>query len=65
MIELLFFLLGLGFSIVVYVRSIHHRDHPAHKKLLYFMLTTIGITGFLLLFGVMVVHAIKSLSSSL
>ena len=65
MFEILFLLIGLSFSILVYILSIKNKDHPAHKKAFYFVITTIGITGFLLLFGIMVSDAVNKLINSM
>jgi hypothetical protein len=53
MVETIFFLAGLGFSILVYFRSIKSTDYPPLKKAWYAFITFVGITGILLLVGVM------------
>lgn len=54
MIEALFLLAGLGFSVHVYRRSIKTRHFTPRRKALHFLLTTIGITGTLFLLGVLI-----------
>ncbi len=61
MVETFCFLFGLGFSFLVYFRSIRKTDHPMPKKAFYFLLTLIGITGTLFLFGVLVADKLRSL----
>jgi hypothetical protein len=61
MIELGSLLFGLGFSVLVYVRSIRTADLPAVKKFLYFVITLIGITGMLFLSGVLIAHTLRKL----
>jgi len=61
MIESLFFLFGLGFSFLVYFRSIRPLDHPPSRKFVYSLFTFIGITGTLFLFGVLVAHFLRKL----
>ncbi|HWR72156.1 MAG TPA: hypothetical protein VN604_03215 [Nitrospirota bacterium] len=53
MIETAAFLLGIGFSVLVYYRSIRPAPVSAVRKLLYFILSLTGITGMLFLFGIM------------
>ena len=53
MIELISFLLGLGFSILVYFRSIRNTGYPPLTKAWYAIITFVGITGILLLVGIM------------
>lgn len=53
MIETAAFLVGIGFSVLVYYRSIRPAPVSAGRKLLYFLLSLIGIAGMLFLFGVM------------
>ena len=53
MVEMIFFLAGLGFSILVYFRSIKNTDYPLVTKAWYAIITFVGITGILLLVGVM------------
>lgn len=59
MIELVSFLLGLGFSLLVYFRSIRPSEHRLSRKLLYFFFTLIGITGTLFLAGVLVAYFLR------
>ena len=61
MIETFFFLFGLGFSFLVYFRSIRKTDYSWPKKAIYFFFTLIGITGTLFLFGVLVADKIRAL----
>jgi hypothetical protein len=61
MFETLSFLAGLGFSILVYARSIRKTDYSRTKKAFYFLLTLIGITGTLFLFGVLVADKLRHL----
>lgn len=59
MIETLFFLLGLGFSILVYVRSIRPLAETRSRKFVYSFFTFIGITGTIFLFGVLIAHFLR------
>ena len=61
MIEQVSFLFGLGFSFLVYVRSIRKTDYSRPKKAFYFLLTLIGITGTLFLFGVLVADKLRNM----
>jgi hypothetical protein len=61
MIETISFLAGLGFSFLVYFRSIRPLDSPRPRKFLYFTLSLIGITGTLFLSGVLVAHFLRKL----
>jgi hypothetical protein len=61
MIELISFLLGLGFSILVYTLSIRPRDLSLSRKAVYFFFTLIGITGTLFLSGVLIAHFLRKL----
>jgi hypothetical protein len=61
MIELLSLLTGLGFSLFVYVRSIKKAELAPLKKATYFILSLIGITGTIFLFGVLVADKLRSL----
>lgn len=54
MVELVFFILGAGFSFLVYFLSIRQQDISRPKKAAYFLLSFIGITGTVFLFGVMI-----------
>lgn len=53
MIETVAFILGIGFSVLVYYRSIRPAPISTGRKLLYFLLSLIGIAGMLFLFGIM------------
>lgn len=59
MIELIGFLIGLGFSLFVLVRSILPLNHPWKQKMVYFIFTLIGITGTLFLSGVLIAHFLR------
>lgn len=59
MIELISFLIGIGFSLFVYFRSIRPLDQPWTTKTVYFFLTLIGITGMLFLSGVLIAHFLR------
>lgn len=61
MIELLSFLFGLGFSILVYVLSIRSRPLASSRKAAIFFISTVGITGMVWLTGVLVAHFLKKL----
>jgi len=61
MIELISFLLGLGFSFLVYFLSIRPLDQPWTKKALTFFFTLIGITGTIFLAGVLIAHFLRKL----
>jgi hypothetical protein len=61
MMETAFFLLGLGFSFLVYVLSIRPLDLSRTRKFFYFILTLIGITGTLFLFGVVAAYFLRKL----
>jgi len=61
MIELLSLLTGLGFSLLVYVRSIKKTELAPLKKASYFLLSLIGITGTLFLFGILVADKLRAL----
>jgi len=61
MIELGSFLCGLGFSILVYYRSLKPLDIPWLKKTAYIVFTFIGITGTLFLSGVLIAHFLRKL----
>ncbi len=61
MIETGSFIFGFAFSILVYVISIRPRDIPPSRKALYFLLSTIGITGMVWLSGVLVAHFLRKL----
>ncbi len=59
MIETTGFLLGFGFSVLVYVRSIRTADLSWQKKAVYSLFTFIGITGTVFLAGVLIAHALR------
>lgn len=61
MIELLSFLAGIGFSWLVYERSIRTSGASAGRKTLYTLLSTVGITGMLWLSGVLIAHFLRKL----
>ncbi len=61
MIEQVGFLFGLGFSFLVYFRSIRKTNYSRPKKAFYFLLTLIGITGTLFLFGVLVADKVRNM----
>jgi hypothetical protein len=61
MFETFSFLVGLGFSFLVYAHSIRKTDYSGPKKAFYFLLTLIGITGTLFLFGVLVADKLRHL----
>ena len=59
MFETIFFLAGLGFSLIVYVLSIRPSKESPFRKFVYFLFTLIGITGSLFLFGVLSAHWLR------
>ena len=59
MIETISFLLGLGFSLLVYILSIRPLNQPWPKKTGYFFITLIGITGTIFLIGVLIAHFLR------
>jgi hypothetical protein len=61
MIEIVCLLFGLGFSMFVYFHSIRPLDQPFFRKSFYFIFTSIGITGTLFLFGVLVAYFLRKL----
>lgn len=63
MIEWVFFFFGLGFSILVYIVSIRKAPYSSLQKTLYFLITLIGITGMLFLFGVLIAHALRTITN--
>ncbi len=65
MIETFCFLFGLGFSILVYFRSIRKTGYSWPKKAAYFLFTFIGITGTVFLFGVLVADFLRRTPFSL
>jgi len=61
MIEIISFLLGLGFSLLVFFLSIRPLNHPWPKKTVYFLFTLIGITGTIFLAGVLIAHFLRKM----
>jgi hypothetical protein len=61
MLETLSFIVGFGFSILVYVLSIRTGPFTAYRKAGYFILSMIGITGMVWLSGVLVAHFLRRL----
>ena len=61
MFETFCLLVGLGFSFLVYFRSIGKTDYSRPRKAFYFVLTLIGITGTLFLFGVLVADKLRNM----
>jgi hypothetical protein len=61
MIEIVSFLLGLGFSLLVYILSIRPLDLPWPKKTIYSLFTFIGITGMVFLIGVVMAHFLRKM----
>jgi len=61
MIEIISFLFGLGFSLLVYILSIRPRDLPWPQKTVYSFFTLIGITGTVFLIGVMMAHLLRKM----
>ena len=61
MIETLSLLFGLGFSILVSIRSIKPGNYPPVRKAIYIIISTIGITGMVWLSGVLVAHFLRKL----
>jgi hypothetical protein len=59
MIETVSLLFGLGFSFFVFFRSILPLELSWVKKMFYFLLTFIGITGMLSLSGVLIGHFLR------
>lgn len=59
MIEIISLFCGLGFSFLVYFQSIRKTDYPPAKKAFYFLITLIGITGTLFLFGILVADRLR------
>jgi hypothetical protein len=53
MIEAVFFILGVGFSVLVYYHSLRPASISPGKKAVYFLLSLVGIAGMLFLFGIM------------
>lgn len=61
MIESIGFLLGLGFSLLVYFLSIRPSRLSRPRKAVYFFFTLVGITGTLFLFAILVSHFLRKL----
>jgi len=61
LIETVSFLLGLGFSFLVYFLSIRPLDKPWTTKAYIFIFTLIGITGTIFLAGVLIAHFLRKL----
>ena len=61
MIEAFCLFFGLGFSALVYFRSIRTADLPPAKKAFYSLFTFIGITGTLFLFGILAANALRKM----
>jgi len=61
MIETICFILGFGFSILVYVRSIRTADLSWQKKAAYTFFTFIGITGTIFLFGILIADRLRTM----
>ena len=59
MIETVSFILGFGFSVLVYVRSIRTADLSWQKKAVYSFFTFLGIIGTVFLAGVLIAHALR------
>ena len=59
MIELISFLFGFGFSVLVYLRSIRTTGLSWQKKAYYTLFTFIGITGTIFLAGVLIAHTLR------
>jgi hypothetical protein len=59
MIERVSFILGFGFSVLVYVRSIRTADLSWQEKAVYTFFTFLGITGTVFLAGVLIAHALR------
>ena len=62
MIEALSFLLGLGFSLLVFVQAIRPAPYSPLRKMLYFFISTIGITGMIWLSGILIANFLREWS---
>jgi len=60
-LEMISFLLGFGFSLLVYFLSIRRAAIPPLRKAGAFILSTIGITGMVWLSGVLIAHFLRKL----
>jgi len=61
MIETFSFLFGFGFSVLVYFRSIHSANYPPARKVIYTIISSVGITGMVWLSGVLIAHFLGKL----
>lgn len=61
MIELLSFLFGFGFSILVYALSIRKAALSPLRKAFVTVISTIGITGMVWLSGILIAHFLRKL----
>ena len=61
MIEVVFLILGVAFSALVYYLSIRPANISAARKILYFLLSLIGIAGMLFLFGIMAAFVLNGM----
>lgn len=61
MIETAFFVLGVGFSALVYYRSLRPANISPGRKAVYFLFSLIGISGMLFLFGIMASFALNGM----
>ena len=59
MIEILSFVLGIGFSVLVHFRSISGSPYSLQRKALYSVLSFVGITGMVWLSGIVIAHFLK------
>jgi hypothetical protein len=59
--ETISFLLGFGFSMLVYFLSIRRRPIPPLRKAAVFIVSTIGITGMVWLSGVLIAYFLRKL----
>ena len=62
MIETISFIIGVGFSWLVFERTIRTGPYSAPRKILYTVLSTIGITGIIWLSGVLIAHFLRKLN---
>jgi hypothetical protein len=63
-IETISFILGLGFSLMVFFLSIRPLHLPWQRKALYTFFTFIGITGTIFLAGILIAHFLRKLGIS-
>jgi hypothetical protein len=61
MIEGVFFILGAGFSVLVYYLSIRPANVSPGRKAVYFLLSLVGIAGMIFLFGIMASFVINGM----